>query len=323
MRRGIGVSETTSNYAGLLLIGDPHLEGRSPGFRRDDYPQVILDKLEWCLRYATTHRLLPALLGDVFDKPRDNPTWMLGRLIDLLNGIECLSLYGNHDCADPQLTEHDSLSLLVKCGRIRLLDGEPWTGRMNGRTVIVGGSSYRQTIPEAFPSGMNENTLPLVFWLTHHDVIVPGYEEQGRLKTREIPGVDLVINGHIHRHLEDVTAGRTTWMTPGNISRRSRSDATHQHRPSILRIDVNSDGFTRQIIAVPHQPFDEVFYPEIVDMAVGKGASSFVAGLAELQARRTESGAGLLSFLEKNVQQFESSVANEIMSLAREVTQRG
>lgn len=289
----------------------------------DDYSQVILDKLEWCLRYATAHRLLPALLGDLFDKPRDNPTWMLGRLIDLLGGVECLALYGNHDCADPQLCDHDSLSLLVKCGRIRLLDGQPWEGVMNGRAVIVGGSSYRQPIPNEFPPGVDEKTSPLVFWLTHHDVIVPGYEEQGRLKTREIPGVDLVVNGHIHRHLEDVATGRTTWMTPGNISRRSRSDATRDHKPSVLRIDINPDGFTRQIVEVPHQSFDEVFHPEIVDVAPTKGASSFVAGLAELQARRTESGAGLLSFLEKNMPQFESSVAIEIMALAKEVTQRG
>ena len=315
--------ELTSNYAGLLLIGDPHLEGRSPGFRMDDYPQVILNKLEWCLNYAASNRLLPALLGDLFDKPRDNPTWMIGRLIDLLNGIECLALYGNHDCADPKLNDHDSLSLLVKSGRVRLLDGEPWRGTMNGRAVIIGGSSYRQSIPETFSTGDEGSQPTLVFWLTHHDVIVPGYEEQGRLKTREIPGIDAVVNGHIHRHAEDVITGQTTWITPGNISRRSRSDATREHTPAVLRIDITSDGFTQQIVEIPHQPFDEVFHSEIVDIAPSKGPSSFVAGLAELQARRTESGAGLLCFLEKNMQQFELSVADEIMTLAREVAQHG
>src|SRR5438552_9043364 len=66
------------DYRGLLIIGDPHLEGRQPGFRKDDYPNVILDKLAWCLNYANNNRLLPAILGDLFDKPRDNPTWMLG-----------------------------------------------------------------------------------------------------------------------------------------------------------------------------------------------------------------------------------------------------
>jgi len=317
------MSDAPSQYVGLLLIGDPHLEGRSPGFRKDNYPEIILEKLAWCLQYAGAHRLLPALLGDLFDKPRDNPTWMLGRLIDLLNGIECVALYGNHDCADPQLSDHDSLSLLIKSGRLRLLDGNPWRGKMNGRQVVVGGSSYRQPIPDAYTPGMDEGAAPLVFWLTHHDVIVPGYEEHGRLKTREISGIDWVINGHIHRRLEDVTAGRTHWLTPGNISRRSRSDATRDHQPSVLRIDVTADdGVVRQFIQVPHRSFDDVFHPAVVDATpAGGGASSFVAGLTELQSRRTESGAGILHFVEKNMDQFESSVANEILSLAREVTQ--
>lgn len=322
------MTEPSREYRGLLLIGDPHLEGRCPGFRKDDYPNVVLDKFEWCLRYAQEHRLLPAMLGDLFDKPRDNPTWMLGRLIDLLTGIECIGLYGNHDCADPELGDHDSLSLLIKSGRLRLLDNRPWRGVMNGRAVIVGGSSYRQPIPNEFVVDDSLNTSdrsidqsnPLVIWLTHHDVIVPGYEEQGRLKTREITGIDLVINGHIHRRSDDVQTGQTLWMTPGNISRRSRSDATRDHKPSVLRIDVGLDDYTRAFVEVPHRPFDEVFHPAVVESAPAEGTSSFVAGLAELQARRTESGAGLLSFLEQNMSQFDPSVADEIMALAKEVT---
>ena len=44
------------DYQGLLLIGDPHLEGRQPGFRKDDYPVAILEKLQWCLHYASRAR---------------------------------------------------------------------------------------------------------------------------------------------------------------------------------------------------------------------------------------------------------------------------
>lgn len=324
-------------YVGLLVIGDPHLEGRTPGFRRDNYPEVILEKFAWCLRYAQANRLLPTLLGDLFDKPRDNPTWMLGSLIDLLSDAECIGIYGNHDCAEPQLTDHDSLSLLVKAGRLRLLDNNPWRGRMNGRAIVIGGSSYRQPIPESFAAEEtaaserpNVTSAPrLVFWLTHHDVIVPGYEEQGRLETRSIDRIDLVINGHIHRRLGDVQRDHTLWITPGNISRRTRSDASRDHVPSVLRIDINNNGsgpgYERRIIEVPHQPFDDVFHPELVDAAADAdaGSSAFVAGLRELQARRTEGGAGLMSFLEKNLPQFDGDVAAEIKRLAKEVTDNG
>lgn len=305
-------------YKGMLFIGDPHLEGRVPGFRKDDYPHVILEKLGWCLRYAREHSLLPIILGDLFHLPRDNPNWLLGELVSLLD-IQVLSLYGNHDCHQDQLTDDDSFSVLLKAGRIRLADeNTPWKGRMNGQEVIVGGTAWGKWLPKSFDAiGIGKS---LVFWIAHHDVKVPGYEEQGRFSPQEIPGIDVVINGHIHRRLDDVQTGSTLWITPGNISRRARSDASRQHIPAALRIDISANGWERQIVEVPHKPFEEVFYEAVVGEAEVTAESAFVAGLAELQARRTETGSGLLIFLEKNVTQFEPDVADEILTLAKEVT---
>lgn len=313
-----------SSYGGVLLIGDPHLEGRQPGFRKDDYPNVILNKLAWCLEYAAANRLLPALLGDLFDKPRDNPNWMLVRLMELLRG-EVIGLYGNHDCADPELKDHDSLSLLIESNRLRLVsDQDPWQGVMNGRQVVVGGSSYRHPLPKQYCARQGEPHAerPLVIWLTHHDILIPGYDE-GRIRPREIAGVDLVVNGHIHRRLEPIQAGQTSWITPGNISRRSRSEASREHLPSVLRIDVSAAGHELRYIEIPHRPFHEVFHDVVIEDSPSGGASAFVAGLAELQARRTESGAGLQVFLEQNVTQFTPAVADEILRLAQEVLNDG
>jgi DNA repair exonuclease SbcCD nuclease subunit len=313
-----------TDYQGLLVIGDPHLEGRQPGFRKDDYPNVVLNKLAWCLEYAARERLLPAILGDLFEKPRDNPTWMLGRVIEMLR-TEVIGLYGNHDCAEPTLTDHDSFSLLLKAGRLRLVDeANPWQGTMNGRKVLVGGSSWRKQIPTVFaPGSVVSGARPLVVWLTHHDILVPGHEEEGRISPCEIDGVDLVVNGHIHTRLADLQLGRTLWLTPGNIARRSRIDAVRAHRPAALRLDVTRDGFTRRFIEVPHRPFDEVFHEAVTDVAVNPGQSAFIVGLAELQARRTASGAGLWEFLNQNLWEFEPAVADEIRALAREVTSNG
>jgi DNA repair exonuclease SbcCD nuclease subunit len=318
-----GTNMAESAYQGLLMIGDPHLEGRQPGFRKDNYPEVILDKLAWCLEYARQNHLLPVILGDLFDKPRDNPNWMIVRLLDLLNH-EVVGLYGNHDCADPVLSHHDSLSLLVTSGRLRLLTADsPWTGLMGGRTVIVGGSSYRQPIPDRFACDRLAIVgSPLVLWLTHHDLSIPGYDE-GRLKPRELPGIHVVINGHIHRRLEAVETGMTRWLTPGNISRRKRSDVTRDHVPAVLRIDVSATSFELSHIEVPHRPFDDVFHEAVIETVRQEQSSAFIAGLAELQARRTASGAGLMEFLQSNVTQFDPNVASEIMNLANEVTGNG
>ena len=37
--------EDSMEYEGLLFVGDPHLASRVPGFRKDDYPRVALEKL--------------------------------------------------------------------------------------------------------------------------------------------------------------------------------------------------------------------------------------------------------------------------------------
>lgn len=315
-------ASTTTNYVGILLIGDPHLEGRQPGFRKDNYPTVILEKLEWCLNYARQERLLPALLGDLFDKPRDNPNWLIGRLIQALRG-EILSLYGNHDVhTTAELSPDDSLDLLVKAGCLRLLDeANPWSGRIGPRHVVIGGSSYRCPIPKSYQAELakGETLPPLVLWLTHHDILIPGYDE-GRYKPREIAGIDIVVNGHIHRALETVTTGKTRWITPGNISRRSRNDATRAHRPSVLRLDVTDAGFELTTIEVPHGAFDDVFHAAVTELPAEDRASAFVVGLAEMLARQTASGAGLMEFLNYNLAQFEPAVADEIRALAHEVT---
>lgn len=308
-------------YVGLLLIGDPHLEARAPGFRKDDYPQVILNKLAWCLSYAEENRLLPAILGDLFDKPRDNPNWLIHRLLEMLRG-EVLGLYGNHDVHyNPELTSDDSLSLLVGSGRIRLVSEEsPWRGVIQGRPVVVGGSSYRKPIPEQFEKEAADATgcEPLVVWMTHHDILIPGYDE-GRIRPVEIPGVDLLVNGHIHRHLADVQQGQTLWLTPGNISRRARSDASREHVPSALRINVAPQTYTIERVVIPHGRFEDVFHEAVVETATEAAGSAFIAGLAELQSRRTVGGAGLMEFLQHNLTQYEPAVANEIMSLTQEV----
>jgi DNA repair exonuclease SbcCD nuclease subunit len=315
------------DYRGLLVIGDPHIEGRQPGFRKDDFPNVILKKIRWCLDHARDRKLLPTFLGDLFDKPRDNPTWLIGELVEMLLAYPAIGIYGNHDCADPELNQNDSLSILIKAGCFRLIGAEDvWAGECGGYRVVVGGSSYRQPIPNEFAlDSVAAKTLfdepPTVLWLTHHDIDFAGYES-GRFKPFEIKNVDLLINGHIHRRLDSIAAGNTLWMNPGNISRRSRSEANKNHVPRAMEITFNKAGYKIDQVIIPHQPFEEVFHEAIESAADEVNGSGFVTGLRELMERRTQSGAGLHEFLNQNLDQFSPVVAKHIRGLAEEVTNK-
>jgi hypothetical protein len=317
---------------GLLFIGDPHLASRAPGFRKDDYPATILEKLRWSLNYAAENHLKPVLLGDLFDFPRDNANWLLVRLLPLLED-NTLAIYGNHDCKENTLDENDTLSILVHANKIRLLDEQHvWNGTTNGQPIVIGGTPWGQPLPKAFSlasavanSSFILSPSSIVFWIAHHDLKFQGHEEFARIDCREIPGVDFLINGHIHRDLPSVQAGQTLWINPGNIARIKRSDATRNHEPSVLRADISAPSGAGvpacqlSRIAIPHAPFDEVFHLESPAQTPQETGSVFIRALAEFESLRTASGAGLRAFLDANLPQFQPNVAHEINLLANEV----
>ena len=310
---------------GILFIGDPHIESHNPDFRSDDYPRVILAKLRWCLDYCEENTLQPVLLGDLFDKPRNNANWLIGELIELFKDRNLIGIYGNHDCADPELNENDSLSILDRAGSLKLISVEqPWRGKISGRDVLIGGSSYRHKIPRSvdinlFQPGSLFPNDPFGVWITHHDVMIPSYEG-GRFSPFEIENIDVLVNGHIHTRSAPIVKGQTTWMTPGNISRRSRSEKSRTQAPAVLVLTFAKDEFQTQYVTIPHSKFEDVFYEAAEDGNELETASAFVAGLSELRRRKTSSGAGLRQFLEKNIDQFSEPVADQIMLLADEVS---
>lgn len=329
------------NINGLLFIGDPHLEARVPGFRKDDYPNVALKKFRWCLEFAKQNQLQPILLGDLFQLPQDNPNWLLSAIIETINdtiGEPLPAVYGNHDVRENSLKPNDSIYILFAGGHLKpLSEQQPWVGSISQRSVTVGGTDWGRPLPKKFIPTEPQHSLTV--WITHHDILIPGYEEAGRIRPKNLPGIDLIINGHIHRRLPSVSKGATHWITAGNITRRARSDASREHIPAVAVLlpadssldlppldsfafqSLNGHSWKLDWITVPHEPFDDVFHPEMeVESVEVEQGSGFIADLRELTARRTDSGAGLNAFLDQHLDQFDSAIADEIRRLAAEVT---
>lgn len=322
---------------GLMFIGDPHLEARIPGFRRDDYPQVALQKFRWCLQQAQERELQPVLLGDLFQLPQDNPNWLVAAIIESIP-TPLPAIYGNHDVRENSLKPNDTARILFSGGHLRRLSAdEPWVGHVGGKKVTVGGTVWGERLPREYE--ITEADHALTVWVTHHDILIPGYEESGRIRPRDVPGIDLIVNGHVHRRLDPVCKGDTHWVTAGNITRRSRSDASRAHVPAVPCLvpagsshsgDIvhtyrfcsrRGDAWELRWLQVPHQPFDTVFHAELTqEEEATETGSGFIADLRELTARRTDSGAGLTEFLNQHLDQFPPVVSQEIRRLATEVT---
>jgi len=306
-------------WAGLLFIGDPHLAASPPGYRLDDYGQTILGKLNYCLELAAREDFLPIILGDLFHVPRNNPNHLLVDLIELFRSQRPWVLVGNHDKHEARLTKDVSLWVLHAARVIRLLHEAGPVGSLTvgGWRVLVGASPDWTPLPDR----VSREGYDFVLWLTHHDLAFPDYEA-GRQRLREIPGVDLVVNGHIHTPKPPVRRGRTLWCNPGGISRIALSRLTQKITPAaaVWRPGVEAP----QTVPVPHRPFEEVFPPlperEAVEYLVDE--SRFIKGLENLMMRKTTEGLGLKAFLEANLDP-QDAVDRVIWELYEEVTGNG
>ena len=305
-----------NNYSGLLFIGDPHLSSRIPGFRKDDYTEAILKKIEFAINFAAKNCLLPIFLGDLFNLPRDNSNRLLTRLIRILEGHFVLGIIGNHDTTEKELQDDDSLSVIVSAGRLTLLDQSgPWKGTINQVPCTISGTSWSDKIP----SCLEECSETFNIWLTHHNIGFADFEGAW-IKPHEIPGIHLIVNGHLHKPRPNQECGMTTWMNPGSIARVARTDAVRDFIPTITKLVPSEIGKWQTVqIPLPHEAFDSVFYPMMEHFSEERTGSAFIQGLESIQSMRTTGGAGLVQFINSNIGQFEEKVADIILKLVKEI----
>lgn len=310
-------------YDGILFIGDPHVCSRQPGHRIDDYRETVLKKLSFCLEVSRERNLLPVILGDLFHLPRDNPNSLLVDLIRLFMPVRPWVLVGNHDKYEARFTPDVSLAVLQAAGAARVIweAGIVDVVRVGDRQVMLGASPDWTPIPSRVENTSEADT---VIWLTHHNISFPGYEA-GRDDPREIAGVDIVVNGHIHTPKEPVCTGSTIWVNPGSIVRVTRSPVTRNVKPGILVWKPGDDRKGRfEKIPIPVRPFDEVFQPMEYQVE-GEGDlkdSLFIRGLENIMIKKTAEGVGLKAFLEANLEPA-NPVDEIIWDLYREVVEGG
>lgn len=284
---------------GLMLIPDAHFAATPPGQRLEGFLEHVLTKVRACLEHAEEHDFVPVFLGDLFHWPRENPNALLVALIELFRLWRPFVLVGNHDKYQARYTQDVSLAVLEAAGAARVL-GEPGPALAlltpQGR-VLVGASPDGAPIPHTFDRGDEQ----WVVWLTHHNINFPDYDDKP-VRLREIPGVDWVINGHLHRPQPIQVVGGTRWANPGNITRLTFSRRTMERTPAASIWLPGAQELERFV--VPHLPFAAVFPDQELPPEEETGNESeslFLHGLERLAWRRTAEGAGLREFLMANV----------------------
>lgn len=113
----------------IIFVGDVHLKGSSPISRKDDYPEVILNKIKYIADYAEEIGCKHILfLGDIFDTVNTSLQYFSYALSVFKNirdrGIGLYTIVGNHDIRYESLDSLPTtpLGILVKSNIISLLD---------------------------------------------------------------------------------------------------------------------------------------------------------------------------------------------------------
>ncbi|MCB8822726.1 metallophosphoesterase [Microvirga rosea] len=226
----------TRSCSGLLVIGDPHVGSRRPGRRKDVlWPQPVLSKLEHCVGLANARDLAVVILGDLFDRPVETDEALKNQLIRILKSFKHRPVVnvGNHDIQHMTLTDGDTLALLGLCDVVDVVATSAPVAAydIGGRRIGVGMTPFGQTIPSDIRGSFTD--VDWQAWFTHHDIAFDG-GYPGAVPPFAIEACDLLVNGHIHKTQKGITAGRTRWLNPGNITRQSVDLVDHVPRAWIL-----------------------------------------------------------------------------------------
>jgi DNA repair exonuclease SbcCD nuclease subunit len=314
---------------GLLVIGDPHFGSRRPGRRKDEqWPLAVLAKLEHCAGIANERQLATVILGDLFDRPVERDERLKTQLIRILKGFRLRPIVnvGNHDVEHTILTDGDTLALLGLCDVVDVVSTSAPVVKLRiaDRPFGLGMTPYGQAIPTDVRGSFSQ--VDARAWFTHHDIAFDG-RYPGAVPPFAIDGCDLVVNGHIHKTQKTVTAGRTRWANPGNITRQSIDLADHVPRAWILGPDGELEP---QALPYEADVFDMTGH--IVEAADGRAVagsveSAFVSLLraeAPGDLRRSDDGSILREEIEAKFARDASSeaVSTIVRSLLNEAVER-
>ncbi len=295
---------STVRGKGLFLIADPHLADTPPGQRLDGYLDQIMVKLEACLERADELGMAVVILGDLFHKPRDNSNKMLVELIRIFGARPkdnpVWVLVGNHDKYQSRFTEDVTLAVLEAAGVVSLMKdaGQQFLLETDDGPVLVCASPDGTSLPKKYDRQPDDPKT--VIWLTHHNIQFPEFIDRA-YSIKELPGIDWLINGHIHRPQETIKKGQTTWANPGNITRLTFTRRSMDREPAAAIWTIGCEELEKWV--VPFETFDVVFPdqdlpPEEHEI---EGESNYVKGLERLAWQRTQEGTGLKQFLTDNV----------------------
>ena len=244
----------------ILFIPDVHLQEYSPRSRKDNYPSVVLEKLEWVADYANKIKATTIFLGDIFNAV-NMPMIYMYRCIEVFRKFDKVpfTVIGNHDVPrnNQELMDRSPLGLLEKVGLINYLQHLEMEGR-----VVLEGFHYTQAIAQT--EQLTSTITPMKKICVAHVFYENPFLQDHNLTAQDCVklGYDYYILGHDHTKYETIDVPGYKVFRIGSLTRGTANENQMiRDTVSILEYDTELDTFRE--INVPCQPAREVFKESI------------------------------------------------------------
>lgn len=323
---------SSNSLNGFLWVGDPHLSSMRIGRRKDNFMESCFSKLEFCKDWANSNNARLVLGGDLLDRKNENNIELITRLNRWCRSLNerPLDLGSNHDLtlgvaldknALRLLMDSESLDVLLTPG---LMFEDVYVSKESGQSykVAVFGVPYGFDLPDEVISDAD-----IVILMTHHDLAMQSSYPKS-IPLKEIVGVNLVINGHMHGNKPSQRVGETLWCNPGNIEPLSIDLKDMVPRAWVFDIDHYLDYPLSPLkpLLLPHATdvFDltglQVSEASVVDVeqsvsdAQGSYFSKALMATADEEAEKTDDGSVLLEdLMSVTAEDEESRVASTLI----------
>ena len=231
------------NRMKILFAGDLHLHFKTPISRLDDYPNVILDKLDLILKQDADYYIFA---GDIFHSITNFPEEYMVKIINFFKkyeGKNIFSIIGNHDTnyGRSDLINNSPLGILFATGLVqRLVDL-----KVDGYEIV--GCDYDQVPP--VPKQVSKAILVAHKFYMEHG-------EKENITDEEADRFEFVMLGHDHSpHPFERNIFRI-----GSVSRMTGSkENTERDYFSVLIFDTETTKVMEKKFPVSSNVFNESF----------------------------------------------------------------
>ena len=236
----------------IIFVGDLHLKGSSPISRVDDYPTVILNKLESLISTAKSFSCDKImLLGDVFDSHITTLPY-LAKVINTFRkisdaGIDVYTIVGNHDIKNNRMDSLDSsaLGILISTGYLKLAP----------RNLTIDDTSFNCF---HYPEELTNNNESCYSVCVAHRYYEFGLSWDS-LTSEDLKSLnyDAMILGHYHVPCDTLSIEDTLLYRPGSLSRSTSEPYNKLRTPRVLVF--NCLNHKTVYVDIPCERADKIF----------------------------------------------------------------